>query len=107
MGTTVTISGTSPVAAEADAVVIAVMPGPDGLVLAPGAEDIDKALAGSLAATLATLGASGEPGEVTKIATGGRLAAPLLAVAGLGGPPGGSPAAALPLDQGPRRPGLD
>jgi leucyl aminopeptidase len=69
-------------------------------VLAPGAEDIDKALDGSLAATLATLGAGGEPGEVTKIATGGRLAAPLLAVAGLGDPPGGSPAAAVsgPLD---------
>ncbi|MBO0774444.1 MAG: leucyl aminopeptidase, partial [Actinobacteria bacterium] len=98
MGTTVTISGASPVAAEADAVVIGVMPGPDGLVLAPGAEDVDKALDGSLAATLATLGASGDPGEVTKIATGGRLAAPLLAAAGLGDPADGSPAASGPLD---------
>jgi leucyl aminopeptidase len=80
----VSISGSTPSSAEADAIVIGVLPGPSGPLPAPGAAEVDEALGGTLAETLATLGATGEAGEVTKIATSGRLAAPLLAAAGLG-----------------------
>jgi leucyl aminopeptidase len=54
---------------------------------------VDEALGGGLAQTLATLGATGEAGEVTKIPSGGRLAAPLIAAVGLGAVAGGSDAA--------------
>ncbi len=88
MTTTLSISDSRPSLAEADAVVIGVLPGADGPVPAPGSADVDEALGGSLAATLAALGATGQPEEVTKIATGGRLTAPLIAAVGLGGEPG-------------------
>ena len=84
MSTTLSISEASPHLAGADAVVVAVMKGAGGPVPGPGAKGIDEALGGTLAGTLATLGATGETGEVTKIAAGGRLAAPLLVAAGIG-----------------------
>jgi leucyl aminopeptidase len=83
--TTLSLSDSRPPQAEADAVVIGVLPGLDGPVPAPGSAEIDEALGGSLAATLAALGATGKAEQVTKIATGGRLAAPLIAAVGLGG----------------------
>jgi leucyl aminopeptidase len=95
VGTTVSISASTPASAEADAVVIPVLPGPDGPVPGPGAQDVDTAFGGTLAGTLAALGATGEPGEVTKIAASGRLTAPLIAAVGLGEPAaagGGEPA---------------
>ncbi len=84
MTTTLTISQDSPHLVAADAVVIAVVRGPDGPLPGPGAKDVDEALGGTLAQTLATLGVAGEVGEVTKIPSGGRLAAPLIVAAGLG-----------------------
>ena len=51
---------------SADAVVIAVAQGPDGPVPAPGAQDVDAALGGTLAQTLAALGATGKAEEVTR-----------------------------------------
>jgi leucyl aminopeptidase len=60
---------------SADAIVIAVSQGPDGLVLADGAEDVDVALGGSLIQTLAALGATGKAEE------------PLIVAAGLGKAP--------------------
>jgi leucyl aminopeptidase len=75
----------------ADAIIIGVVPGPSGPVPAPGAEDIDSALDGTLAATLAALGATGEAEEITKIATAGRLAAPLIVAVGLGAANGTPP----------------
>jgi leucyl aminopeptidase len=83
------ITGSSPGQIDADAVIVAVCAGPDGPQLAPGAKDVDDALGGTLAGTLAALGATGEAGEVTKIATGGRLAAPLVAAVGIGAAEGG------------------
>jgi leucyl aminopeptidase len=74
----------SPREAQADAVIIGVVPGPDGPVLAPGAQDVDTALGGTLAATLAALGATGAPDEITKIASGGALPAAVIVAAGLG-----------------------
>jgi leucyl aminopeptidase len=76
---------------DADALVIAVHAGPEGPQPASGTKDIDDALGGRLAATLATLGATGEAGEVTKIATGGRLAAPLIIAVGIGADGGDAP----------------
>jgi leucyl aminopeptidase len=75
---------------RADAIVIGVTAGAGTVLLAPGAEDVDAALGGKLTETLTTLGATGEPEEVTMVASGGQLKAPLIAAVGLGdqaGPP--------------------
>jgi leucyl aminopeptidase len=77
--------------AQADAIVIGVAQGPDGPLPAPGAQDVDQALDGGLAATLSVLGATGKAEEVTKIATAGRLAAPLIVAVGIGPVDGGEP----------------
>jgi leucyl aminopeptidase len=55
---------------------------------------VDGALGGTLATSLAALGATGQVGEVTKIATAGRLSAPLVVAAGIGE----AGDTALPLD---------
>jgi leucyl aminopeptidase len=68
-------------------VIVGVIKGPDGPLPAPGTEDVDTALGGTLAATLAALGATGAAGEVTRIASGGALPAPLIVAAGLGPAP--------------------
>jgi leucyl aminopeptidase len=73
---------------KADAVVVGVAAGPDGPVLVPGAEDVDKAFKKRLAAALAALGATGKAGEVTKLATLGAVPAPTLVAVGLGPWPG-------------------
>jgi len=70
--------------------------GPDGPVPAHGSEDVDGALSGSLATTLAALGATGKQDELTKIASGGAVAAPLIVAVGLG-----------PADQGGERARLE
>src|SRR5271169_5015202 len=70
--------------ARADAIIIGVTEGADGPVPAHGAEDVDGALGGSLATTLAALGASGKQDELIKIASGGAVAAPLIVAVGLG-----------------------
>jgi leucyl aminopeptidase len=59
-------------------------------VPAPGAEEVDAALGGNLAETLAALGATGKAEEVTKIASAGKLTAPLIAAVGVGPPADGS-----------------
>jgi len=84
VSTTLSITDASPHLIDADALVVAVSSGADGPQPAPGAKDIDDALGGTLASMLAALGGTGEAGEVTKIATGGRLVAPLIVAAGIG-----------------------
>src|SRR6202034_1851925 len=74
--------------AEADVLVIGVAQTPDGPSVAPGADGVDEALGGTLADTLAALGATGELEELTKIPGGGKLPATLILAVGLGGPPG-------------------
>jgi leucyl aminopeptidase len=88
--TTLRTSQESPRDAKADAIIVGVAQGPDGPVPAPGAEDVDAALGGNLAETLAALGATGKAEEVTKIASGGKLTAPLIAAVGIGSPADGS-----------------
>jgi len=82
--TTLQTSQEAPRDARADVIVIGVTEGPDGPVPAPGADDINAALGGNLAETLGTLGATGKAEEVTKIASSGRLNAPLIAAVGIG-----------------------
>jgi leucyl aminopeptidase len=69
---------------DADAVVIGVVRTDSGVGLAPGAESVDRAFGGGLAAVLTGLGASGEAGEVTKIPSFGKLTAPIVVAVGLG-----------------------
>jgi leucyl aminopeptidase len=82
--TTLGTTSSAPRDVNADAIVIAVSQGPDGPVLAAGAQDVDAALEGSLIETLTALGATGKPEEVTRIVSAGRLAAPLVAAVGIG-----------------------
>jgi leucyl aminopeptidase len=60
------------------------------LLLATGAESIVAAFDGRLTQTLALLGATGSPGEVTRLATLGTISAPVLAAVGLGPEPTGA-----------------
>lgn len=87
--TALTLSTSSAASLRADAVVIGVAKGAKGPVLAPGAEEIDKASGGSLAATLETLGASGAEGEVTKLPAPAGVKAPVVLAVGLGDAPDG------------------
>jgi leucyl aminopeptidase len=86
--TALTLSTSSAAALRADAVVVGVAKGPKGPVLAPGAEEIDKAFGGRLAATLETLGAAGAEGEVTKLPSADGVKAPVVLAVGLGEAPG-------------------
>jgi leucyl aminopeptidase len=95
---TLRTSQESPRAARADAIIIGVTQGPDGPRLAPGAEDVDAALGGKLAETLAALGATGQAEEVTKVASAGTLNAPLVAAVGLGEPPDGTASGSTGFD---------
>jgi len=81
---TLHLSKASPHLVEADAVVIGVTKESGGAVPVPGTKDVDGALGGTLAQTLATLGATGEAGEITRIPSGGKLAAPLVVAVGMG-----------------------
>ncbi len=91
MTTTLRISNAVPRSVDADAVVIGVIKTADGPALAPGAADLDEALGGGLASTLATLGATGQAEEVTRLPGGGQVTAPLLAAVGIAAAgPGGS-----------------
>jgi len=82
--TTLTITTSAPSSIDADAVVIGVIKGQDGPVLAPGATDLDRAMGGGLAATLATLGVTGQAEEVTRLPGGALVTAPVIAAVGLG-----------------------
>ncbi|GGL04114.1 leucyl aminopeptidase [Planomonospora parontospora] len=74
---------------DTEALVVGVHTGPDGLRAAPGAEGLDEAFGGRLAATLGAMGVKGKPGEIAKVPTFGALTAPLLVAVGLGDAPEG------------------
>jgi leucyl aminopeptidase len=93
---TLSISEAPPHMVDADAVVVAVIKGASGPQPGPGTKDVDEALGGTLARTLATLGATGAAGEVTKITADGRLGAPLIVAVGLGESDDGGDAAVDP-----------
>ncbi|MEJ3744099.1 leucyl aminopeptidase [Actinomycetes bacterium KLBMP 9797] len=95
---TLSLVDTDPAEFTVDAIVIGVHSvngdeaGADGgsLLLASGAESIVAAFDGRLTGTLALLGATGAPGEVTKLATLGTITAPVVAAVGLGPEPTGA-----------------
>ncbi|MBW8480819.1 leucyl aminopeptidase [Actinomadura parmotrematis] len=86
--TTISLDSAVPAGLDADAIVIGVVPGPEGAVPAAGADGVDQALGGTLAASLAALGATGKAGEVVKLPTLGALPAKVVVAAGLGAEPG-------------------
>ncbi|MGV9274037.1 leucyl aminopeptidase [Streptomyces griseosporeus] len=89
--TALTLSTAAAPGLRADAIVIGVAKGTASrsgdLVVAPGAEAVDKAYDGRLAGILETLGASGAEGEVTKLPAPSGFKAPLVVAVGLGAEP--------------------
>ncbi|MCW2505336.1 MAG: Leucyl aminopeptidase [Actinomycetia bacterium] len=84
--TTLSLSDSPATTLAVDALVIGVHADDGRAVPGPGAAEVDAALGGKLAAILASLGASGSAGEITKIATLGATTAPVVVAAGLGKP---------------------
>lgn len=79
-----TITDADARAVAADALIIGMTQTTNGPALAAGADDVDAALSGTLATTLAALGATGKQDEMVRLASGGALAAPLIVAVGLG-----------------------
>ena len=76
---TVTLTTSKPDTLKVDALVVAVAKKKDsGFVLLPGAEEVDKAFKGKLAATVEALGNTGMPNEVTKVSSLGATTAPVV-----------------------------
>ncbi|MFF8605068.1 leucyl aminopeptidase [Streptomyces sp. NPDC015346] len=85
--TALTLSTAGAATLRADALVVGVAKSGKGIVVAPGAEAVDTAFDGKLAAVLETLGASGAEGEATKLPAPAGLKAPLVLAVGLGAAP--------------------
>lgn len=85
--TAVSLSTSGADAQSADAVVVGVAKGPEGLVLAPGAEVVDEGFDGRLAELLTTVGATGAEGEAVKLPAPAGAGAPLVLAVGLGKTP--------------------
>jgi len=89
--TALTLSTAAAPGLRVDAIVVGVAKGTGpksgDLVVAPGAEAVDKAYDGKLAGVLETLGASGGEGEVTKLPAPSGFKAPLVLAVGLGALP--------------------
>ncbi|MFE3324233.1 leucyl aminopeptidase [Streptomyces sp. NPDC059176] len=88
--TALTLSTAGAATLRADAIVVGVAKSPkggSGLVVATGAEAVDKAFGGKLATVLETLGASGAEGEVTKLPAPSGVKAPVVIAVGLGAAP--------------------
>ncbi|MFZ3570963.1 leucyl aminopeptidase [Streptomyces sp. BH097] len=85
--TALTLSTAAATGLRADAIVVGVVKGDKGPVVAHGAEAVDKAYDGKLGSVLEALGASGGEGEVTKLPAPSGLKAPIVLAVGLGGEP--------------------
>ncbi|MET9322692.1 leucyl aminopeptidase [Streptomyces sp. NPDC003038] len=85
--TALTLSTAGAATLRADALVVGVAKGPKGPVVAAGAEAVDKAYDGKLAAVLDALGASGAEGEATKLPAPSGLKVPVVLAVGLGSLP--------------------
>ncbi|MEV4191908.1 leucyl aminopeptidase [Streptomyces toxytricini] len=85
--TALTLSTAGAATLRADALVVGVAKGPKGPVVAAGAEAVDKAYDGRLAAVLDALGATGAEGETTKLPSPAGLKAPVVLAVGLGPAP--------------------
>lgn len=80
---TLSLSAKDPAAVKADAVVIGVVSGASGPRLV-GADTLPAALRRTLSGSLEALGVSGKADEVVRVPSGGALAAPVVALTGLG-----------------------
>ncbi|GAA1024361.1 putative cytosol aminopeptidase [Acrocarpospora pleiomorpha] len=87
--TTVRVNASATVSIETSALVIGIHASPDGPQTAPGADDLDQALGGQLAATLIAMGFTGKAEEIAKFPTFGALPAPIVVAVGLGDAPEG------------------
>ncbi|MGW2046856.1 leucyl aminopeptidase [Streptomyces sp. NPDC001858] len=85
--TALTLSTAAAPGLRADAIVIGVAKGAKGPIVAPGAEAVEQAYDGRLAAVLDTLGAAGAEGELTKLPAPAGFKAPLVLAVGLGAEP--------------------
>lgn len=85
--TALTLSTAGAATLRADALVVGVAKGPKGPIVAAGAEAVDKAYDGKLAAVLDALGASGAEGEITKLPAPAGLKVPVVLAVGLGSLP--------------------
>ncbi|MGW7430897.1 leucyl aminopeptidase [Streptomyces sp. NPDC054861] len=85
--TALTLSTAGAATLRADALVVGVAKSGKALVVAPGAEAVDKAFDGRLAAVLETLGASGAEGEALKLPAPAGLKTPVVLAVGLGAAP--------------------
>ena len=76
---TVSLSTSKPVSLKVDALVVGVakIKG-GGFVLLPGGEEVDKALKGRIAETVAAMGNLGNPNEVSKLSSLGATTAPIV-----------------------------
>lgn len=79
-----TLRSASPARTRAEAVVVGLVQGDRAPSIAPGGEEIAKAYGRRLRGLLATLGATGRPGEALRVPVTDELAASLLVFVGLG-----------------------
>jgi leucyl aminopeptidase len=86
--TAVTLTKTALSGIKADAIIVGLSSGRSGPALVPGAGDVDKAFKKQLLDSLKAVGATGRTGEVTTIASLGKVAAPVVVAVGLGSTPG-------------------
>ncbi|TYB61055.1 leucyl aminopeptidase [Nonomuraea sp. PA05] len=86
--TTVRLNSADPVSVDTDALIVGFRPGQDGPVPTVGAESLESAFGGKLAASLGAVAFSGKAGELAKLPTFGAVSAPLLVAVGLGDEPG-------------------
>ncbi|WP_344214574.1 leucyl aminopeptidase [Nonomuraea bangladeshensis] len=82
--TTVRLNSADPVSFDTDALIVGFTAGQDGPAPAAGAESLDAAFGGKLAASLGAVAFSGKSGELAKLPTFGAVTAPLLVAVGLG-----------------------
>nr|WP_206067061.1 leucyl aminopeptidase [Nonomuraea sp. FMUSA5-5] len=81
------MNSADPVSVDTDALIVGFRPGQDGPVPAVGAESLDAAFGGKLAASLGAVAFTGKAGELAKLPTFGAIAAPVLVAVGLGDSP--------------------
>ncbi len=85
--TSLSVTTSAAASLKVDALVVGVAQGPEGLVLAPGAEAAAEALGAPLLGALVGLGATGKAEEVTRLATLGAMGPRTLLAVGLGTTP--------------------
>jgi leucyl aminopeptidase len=82
--TTYSLRAANPAKTRAEAVVVGVLQGAKGPVLADGAEEVAAAYGRKARGLLASLGVSGKAGEVVRLPAGDTLSAQVLVLVGLG-----------------------